>query len=82
MCGYSGLINVLFVVRQIALFKFYNVQYNGNQRDGRTDKTFGFNAGRSGVQIPGRGKRSLRTIAADARVKYPLYIMGFSYLTI
>ena len=39
------------------------------------DKTFGLSAGRSGVRIPGRGKYSLRTIAVDAIVKYPLYFM-------
>ena len=39
------------------------------------DKTMRLRAGRSGVQIPGRGKCSLTTIiAVDARVKYPLYL--------
>ena len=40
------------------------------QRGGQMDKTFGLNAGRSGVKIPCRGKCSLRTIAA--RVNNPL----------
>ena len=38
-------------------------------------KTFGLGVGTSGVRIPGQGKCSLRTIAVDARVKYPLFEM-------
>ena len=38
------------------------------------DKTFGLNAGKSGVPIPGRGKCSLITIKIYARVKYLLYL--------
>ena len=45
-----------------------------NQRCGRMDKTFGLNDVKSGVRIPGRAKFSIRTTAADARVKYPLYL--------
>ena len=41
---------------------------------GRIDKTIGLNAGRSGVRIPSRGKCSLRTIAVDARVNFPVYL--------
>ena len=37
------------------------------------DKALGLSAGRSGVRIPGRGKCSLRNIAVDTRVKYPLF---------
>ena len=44
-----------------------------DQRGGLMDKSLGLCAGRSGVQIPGRGKCSLRTIAFDARVNYPLF---------
>ena len=47
------------------------------QRGGLMDKTLGLSAGRSGVRIPGRGKCSLRTIAVDARVNYPLYLLTF-----
>ena len=40
------------------------------------DNTFGLSAGRSRVQIPGRSKYSLRTIAVDAKVNYPiLYLL-------
>ena len=42
------------------------------------DKTLGLSAERSGVRIPGQGKCSLRTIAVDARVKYPLYIVSLT----
>ena len=42
------------------------------------DKTLALSAGRSGVRIPGRGKCSLRTIAVDAKIKYPLYFWIFS----
>ena len=38
------------------------------------DKTLELSAGRLGVRIPGRGKCLLKTIAIDARVKYPLYL--------
>ena len=38
------------------------------QRDVLMDKSKGLCDGRSGVQIPGRGKCSLRTTAVDARV--------------
>ena len=38
------------------------------------DNTLELSAGRSRVQILGRGKYSFRTIAVDARVKYPFYI--------
>ena len=48
-----------------------------HQRGGRMDKSFGLNAGRSGVRIPGWSKCSLRTIAVDAKVKYPLYLLQF-----
>ena len=44
------------------------------QGGGILDKTLGICTGRSGVRIPGRGKCSLRTIAVDARVNYPLYL--------
>ena len=40
----------------------------------RMDETLELSAGRSGVWIPGRGKCSQRTVAVDARVKYPLYL--------
>ena len=43
-----------------------------NERGGLMDKTLGLDAGRSGVRILGRGKFSLRSLAVDARVKYPL----------
>ena len=36
------------------------------------DKTLGLNGGKSGFQIRGRGKSSVRTLAVDARVKYLL----------
>ena len=39
------------------------------------DKTLGLSGGKSGVRIPGRGKCSIRTIADDARVNYPLYFL-------
>ena len=51
-----------------------------HQGGGLMDKTLGLNAGRSGVQIPGRGKFSLRTKAVDASVKYQLYFI-FSWLS-
>ena len=47
-----------------------------NQCDGLMDKdkTLGLSAGRSGVRILSRGKCSLKTIAVDASVSYPLYL--------
>ena len=44
------------------------------QRCGLMDNPFGLNVGRSGVQIPGRGKCLPRTITVYARVNYPLYL--------
>ena len=43
-----------------------------NQRSDLMKKTMELIAGRSGVKTPGRGKFSLRTIAVDARISYPL----------
>ena len=47
-----------------------------NQCDGLMDKdkALGLSAGRSGVRILSRGKCSLKTIAVDASVSYPLYL--------
>ena len=44
------------------------------QRVDLMDKTLGLSAGRSGVRIPGRGKSSLKPIAVDAMVSYPLFL--------
>ena len=49
---------------------------SSNQRGGRMDKTFGFNARRSGVRISGRDKCSLRAIAVNARIKNERYIFS------
>ena len=40
------------------------------------DEILGFNAVRSGVRNPGRGRCSLRTTAVDAGVNYKLYLMN------
>ena len=46
------------------------------------NKTFGINAGRSGVRILDWGKCSLRILVVDARVKYPLYLTNLFQLGI
>ena len=48
------------IINMARLFMF-------DQCGGLMDKTFGFNNGSSGVQIPAEGKYSLRTIAVDMR---------------
>ena len=46
----------------------YCFHFMHKERVGRMDKTFLLNAGISGVRIPPRAKRSLRTISVDTRV--------------
>ena len=44
------------------------------------DKTLGLSTERSGVRIPDRGKWSLITIAVEARVNYPTYLINLNSL--
>ena len=54
-------------------FFFSRRSFNWLQRGGFMDKTLALSARRSGLQILGRGKCSLKTIAAYRRIKYPLF---------
>ena len=49
------------------------------QQHGLMDKTQRW---RSGIRIPGRGKCMPRTIAVDAGVKYPLYLICLHHLMV